>query len=75
MCIRDRVLAEEFKESGPKFNSLSLGSVNTPMLNQAFPGYQAQVNPKEMASFIYGFANNSSKVFNGKVIPVSSSNP
>ena len=73
--ILTEVLAEEFKESGPKFNSLSLGSVNTPMLNKAFPGYTAQVNPNEMASFIFDFANNSSKVFNGKVIPVSSSNP
>ena len=73
--ILTEVLAEEFKESGPKFNSLSLGSVNTPMLNKAFPGYKAQVNPNEMASFIFDFANNSSKVFNGKVIPVSSSNP
>ena len=51
-------LAEEIKESGPKFNSLSLGSVNTPMLNKAFPGYKAQVNPNEMASFIFDFANN-----------------
>ena len=73
--ILTEVLAEEFKESGPKFNSLSLGSVNTPMLNKAFPGYKAQVSPNEMASFIFDFANNSSKVFNGKVIPVSSSNP
>ena len=45
------------------------------MLNQAFPGYKALVDPNEMASFIFDFANNSSKVFNGKVIPVSSSNP
>ena len=73
--ILTEVLAEEFRESGPKFNSLSLGSVNTPMLNKAFPGYKAQVNPNEIASFIFDFANNSSKVFNGKVIPVSSSNP
>ena len=73
--ILTEVLAEEFKESGPKFNSLSLGSVNTPMLNKAFPGYKAQVDPNQMASFIFDFANNSSKVFNGKVIPVSSSNP
>ena len=43
--ILTEVLAEEFKESGPKFNSLSLGSVNTPMLNKAFPGYKAQVDP------------------------------
>ena len=73
--ILTEVLAEEFKESGPKFNSLSLGSVNTTMLNKAFPGYKDQVDPNEMASFIFDFANNSSKVFNGKVIPVSSSNP
>ena len=73
--ILTEVLAEEFKESGPKFNSLSLGSVNTPMLSKAFPGYKAQVDPNQMASFIFDFANNSSKVFNGKVIPVSSSNP
>ena len=43
--ILTEVLAEEYKESGPKFNSLSLGSVNTPMLKKAFPGYEAQVNP------------------------------
>ena len=73
--ILTEVLAEEYKESGPKFNSLSLGSVNTPMLKKAFPGYEAQVNPNEMASYIYNFANNGSKLFNGKVIPVSSSTP
>ena len=73
--ILTEVLAEEFAESGPKFNSLSLGSVNTPMLKEAFPGYTAQVNPDEMASFIFNFANTASSIFNGKVIPVSSTNP
>ena len=73
--ILTEVLAEEFSESGPKFNSLSLGSVNTPMLKEAFPGYTAQVNPDEMASFIFNFANTASSIFNGKVIPVSSINP
>ena len=73
--ILTEVLAEEYKESGPKFNSLSLGSVNTPMLKKAFPGYEAQVNPNEMASYIYNFANTGSKLFNGKVIPISSSTP
>ena len=69
------MLAEEFKENGPKFNSLSLGSVNTPMLNEAFPGYEARVDPHEMASYIFNFANTASNIFNGKVIPVSSTNP
>ena len=73
--ILTEVLAEEFAESGPKFNSLSLGSVNTPMLKEAFPGYSAKVNPDEMASFIFNFANTASTIFNGKVIPVSSTNP
>ena len=73
--ILTEVLAEEFAESGPKFNSLSLGSVNTPMLKEAFPGYSAPVNPNEMASFIFNFANTASNIFNGKVIPVSSTNP
>ena len=73
--ILTEVLAEEFTESGPKFNSLSLGSVNTPMLKEAFPGYSAPVNPNEMASFIFNFANTASNIFNGKVIPVSSTNP
>ena len=73
--ILTEVLAEEFKESGPYFNSLCLGSVKTKMLNKAFPGYKAQVDPKDMAKFIFDFANNGTKYFNGKVIPVSLSNP
>lgn len=73
--ILTEVLSEEYAERGPKFNSLSLGSVNTPMLKEAFPGYSAPVNPNEMASFIFNFANTASSIFNGKVIPVSSTNP
>jgi len=73
--ILTEVLAEEFKESGPFFNSLCLGSVQTKMLDKAFPGYKAQVKPKDIAEFIFDFANNGTKYFNGKVIPVSLSNP
>ena len=69
--ILTEVLAEEFKENGPIINSLCLGSVQTKMLEQAFPGYKAQVQPKEMANFIYDFTQTGGKVFNGKVIPVS----
>ena len=73
--VLTEVLAEEFKESGPKFNSLCLGSVQTKMLEEAFPGYKGQVKPKHMAKFIFDFANKGSSFFNGKVIPVSLSNP
>ena len=69
--ILTEVLAEEFKENGPVINSLCLGSVQTKMLEKAFPGYKAQVQPNEMANFIYDFSQSGGKVFNGKVIPVS----
>lgn len=69
--ILTEVLAEEFKETGPVINSLCLGSVQTKMLEQAFPGYKAQVQPREMANFIYDFSQSGGKVFNGKIIPIS----
>ena len=68
-------LAEEFKESGIKFNCLALGSVNTEMLQKAFPAYKAPVNPLEMAEFICDFAVNGHRYFNGKIIPVSLTTP
>ena len=35
----------------------------------------AEVNPKDMAQFIYNFSTANPLLFNGKVIPVSISNP
>ena len=68
-------LAEEFKNDEIRFNCLALGAVNTEMLRNAFPGYHASVNPHEMAQYIYDFAINGYKFFNGKVLPVSNSTP
>ncbi|MEE2605241.1 MAG: SDR family oxidoreductase [Bacteroidota bacterium] len=72
--ILTEVLATEFKE-GPYFNTLCLGAVQTPMLELAFPGYKAEVKPEDMAQFIYNFCTSNPLLFNGKVIPVSISNP
>src|SRR6056297_3823924 len=69
------LLAEEYKETGPSFNVLALGAVQTEMLAEAFPGYQARVTPLEMAIYIKDFALNGQKLFNGKLIQVSSSTP
>ena len=69
--ILTEMLAEEYKDKKIHFNSLALGSVQTKMLEKAFPGYKAQVQPKEMANFIYDFSQTGGKVFNGKVVPVS----
>lgn len=69
------LLAEEYKEQGVAFNVLALGAVQTEMLEEAFPGYQAPILPNEMATYIVDFALNGNKYFNGKVIQVSSSTP
>ncbi len=69
------LLAEEYKEQGIAFNVLALGAVNTEMLNEAFPGYEAPISAKEMADYIFNFALTGNKYHNGKVIQVSSSTP
>ena len=68
------VLAEEY-QNGPSFNVLALGAVQTKMLKEAFPDYNAETKPEEMAKYILDFAINGNKLFNGKLISVSNSNP
>ena len=69
------VFAEEQKATGIRMNCLCLGAVNTEMLNEAFPGYQAPTSAEEMAKYIAEFTLNSGNLFNGKIIPVSMSTP
>ena len=69
------LLAEEYKEQGIAFNVLALGAVNTEMLQEAFPGYEAPLSAGEMANYIYDFALTGNKYYNGKVLEVSSSTP
>jgi len=73
-CLSE-CLAEEFREDGIIVNCLALGSVQTEMLEEAFPGYKAPVKANEMAELIGEFAIRGSMFFNGKVIPVAFSNP
>ena len=69
------LLAEEYKEQEIAFNVLALGAVNTEMLQEAFPGYEAPISAKEMADYIFNFALSGNKYHNGKIIQVSSSTP
>jgi NAD(P)-dependent dehydrogenase (short-subunit alcohol dehydrogenase family) len=69
------LLAEEYKEQGITFNVLALGAVQTEMLAEAFPGYQAPISAAEMAEYIVDFTLTGNKYYNGKVLEVSSSNP
>ncbi len=67
--------AEEFKETGPSFNVLALGAVQTEMLEEAFPGYKAPTTAFEMATYIKEFALTGYKMYNGKLLQVSNSTP
>lgn len=69
------LLAEEYKEQQIAFNVLALGAVNTEMLQEAFPGYEAPLSAKEMAEYIWNFALTGNKFYNGKVLQVSASTP
>lgn len=69
------LLAEEYREQGIAFNVLALGSVQTEMLQEAFPGYQAPISAPEMADYIFNFALTGNKYYNGKVLQVSSTTP
>lgn len=69
------LLAEEYKETGPQFNVLALGAVQTEMLKEAFPDYKAPTTALEMATYIHNFALTGNKFYNGKVLQVSNSTP
>lgn len=69
------LLAEEYKEQQIAFNVLAIGAVQTEMLQEAFPGYEAPLTAEEMADYIFNFSLTGHKFYNGKVLQVSSSTP
>jgi NAD(P)-dependent dehydrogenase (short-subunit alcohol dehydrogenase family) len=68
-------LAQELVEQDIKVNCLALGSAQTEMLEQAFPGYQSPVLAFEMGKYVADFALTGHKFFNGKVLPVAVTTP
>jgi NAD(P)-dependent dehydrogenase (short-subunit alcohol dehydrogenase family) len=72
-------LAESLQaELGPEgffFNTLCLGAVQTEMLAEAFPDYQASTSPKMMGLAVANFALNGHQTQAGQVIPMTKSNP
>lgn len=69
------LFAEEYKETGIKMNCLCLGSVQTEMLEKAFPGFEALVSAGSMAEYIAEFALKAYKWMHGRIIPVSLTTP
>jgi len=68
-------LALELADREIKVNCLALGSAQTEMLEQAFPGYQSPVMAFEMGKYIADFAITGQRFYNGKVLPVALTTP
>ena len=75
LCSFTELFTEEYKNTSIKMNCLCLGAVQTEMLEEAFPGYEAPLSAEEMAEYIVDFSLNANKWMNGKIIPVSLSTP
>jgi short-subunit dehydrogenase len=75
LCSFTELFSEEYKETNLSMNCLCLGAVQTEMLQEAFPGYEAPTTPDQMAAFIVDFALNGNRFFKGKILPVSLSTP
>jgi short-subunit dehydrogenase len=68
-------LAEEYKNTTMRFNTLALGAVDTEMLKESLPRYKANVSAKQIAAYIGHFAVQGYSLVNGKVIPLAGINP
>lgn len=75
ICSFTELFSEEYKDSKIAMNCLCLGAVQTEMLAEAFPGYEAPHQPNEMAAFILDFLLNGHRFYRGKILPVSISTP
>lgn len=69
------LLAEEYKDNLISFNVLALGAVQTEMLSEAFPDFEAPTSALNMGRYIAEFALDGHRFFNGKLLPVAVSTP
>ena len=75
LCNFTEQFAAENQGANTRMNCLCLGAVQTEMLSEAFPGYEASCQPEDMAKFIADFGLKSHYFLNGKIIPISLSTP
>lgn len=68
-------LSTEWVDRGIAVNALALGAVQTEMLDEAFPGLEAPVQPTEMGGYVADFCLKGHRLFNGKILQVAMQNP
>lgn len=69
------VLSAEFSEDEISVNCLAIGAVQTEMLEEAFPGFEAPVSPQQMGDYLANFVLTGHQFYNGKVLPVALNDP
>lgn len=75
LSILTECLALEFARDEISVNCLALGAVSTEMQKSAFPDFDAPVSAEAMSKFISDFALNGHTFMNGKILPISFSDP
>jgi 3-oxoacyl-[acyl-carrier protein] reductase len=73
--LAEVMAAELSEENNIRVNTIALGSVQTEMLEKAFPGYVANVGSKDAAAFICRFCEEGWQFFNGKTLEMSTGTP
>lgn len=73
-CLTE-CLAGEMTEYSIACNCLCLGAVQTEMLAEAFPGFEAPLKDRDMAKYIANFSLTAHNYMNGQIIPVAFSSP
>ncbi len=68
-------LSEELKGEGVRVNCVALGSVDTEMFAEAFPGLKAGGEVREISGWIRQFSEEGWRFFNGKTLPLSATTP
>ena len=64
-------LSEEFRKYNIHINAINPGTVQTDMLQEAFPGYKAEVSAEMMGKFIARFSIENKVIMNGRIIQAS----
>ena len=75
LTILTECLAIELGEHKISSNCLCLGAVQTEMLENAFPGFEAPVSAADMGAYVGNFTLNAHKFYNGKILPVTLADP
>lgn len=75
VSVLTECLAAELVEQRISVNCLAFGSVQTEMLERAFPGYEAPVTSANMGRYVAQFAMEGHHFYNGKILPLSLSTP